>query len=73
MFSLYHYLLIIIFLVGIIIYAQFNLLTKKKYIKAVYTEDKADAYLATPNGGYDKLRGEGACRTGGFVRVENFG
>ena len=33
-FSLYHYLLIIIFLVGIIIYAQFNLLTKKKYIKA---------------------------------------
>lgn len=34
-FSLYHYLLIIIFLVGIIIYAQFNLLTKKKYIKAV--------------------------------------
>ena len=34
-FSLYHYLWIIIFLVGIIIYAQYNLLTKKKYIKAV--------------------------------------
>lgn len=35
LFSLYHYLWIIIFLVGIIIYAQYNLLTKKKYIKAV--------------------------------------
>lgn len=34
-FSLYHYLWIIFFLAGITIYAQFNLLTNKKYMKAV--------------------------------------